>query len=294
MVGASGKIAFLFPGQGGLPQDGIPRSRIGERLLDCAEESGLELRELLAEGDLEALSRTEYAQPTIFIDSLSREEILREKGLLPTAASGHSLGEFAALVCAGCLDAEKGLKLVIERGRLMAEVEGGMAAIMRLPPEEVVRLCEEEGQVVTVANLNGPAQVVISGTLAALSAAISAAESLGGRAVGLDVSGPFHSPLMARAESLFAPRIEALVFTKPKIQFVSSVSGRKEEDPLRLRALMLQQMTSCVRWTDVVNSLEQGGVDCAVETGSAGVLIGLGRRITPGIRFLGYEEAAGG
>jgi len=243
---------------------------------------------------LDLLHRTEYAQPAVLIDSLAKEEALRENGVKLGIVAGHSLGEYAALVSAGLLTPEEALLVVIERGRLMASVEGGMAAIVKLPVEEMRAICGSIGSGVAVANYNGPMQVVISGEQKALKEAMAAAERAGGRAIPLPVSGPFHSSLMTEAQAALVPQIESLSFDAPSVPVVSSVSGEVETDPARLKALLLTQITACVRWVDVVDSLVTSGVTCAVEVGPGEVLTGLGRRITSQVQFVIFKEALDG
>ena len=294
MPGQKRKIAFLFPGQGRIPQGLPPASDVGGRLFRLAAERGLPLQEWITSGSLDLLHRTEYAQPAVLIDSLAKEEALRGNGVKLGIVAGHSLGEYTALVSAGLLTPEEALLVVIERGRLMARVEGGMAAIVKLPVEEMRAICGRIGSGVAVANYNGPRQVVISGEQKALKEAMAAAEQAGGRAISLRVSGPFHSPLMTEAQAALVPQIESLSFNPPSVPVVSSVSGEVETDPARLKALLLTQITACVRWVDVVDSLVASGVTCAVEVGPGEILTGLGRRITLQVQFVTFKEALDG
>ena len=176
----------------------------------------------------------------------------------------------------------------------MADVDGMMAAIVKLPVEEVETICEQMESQVVIANYNGPRQAVISGKRDAVKRALERAEAAGGRGIPLPVSGPFHSPLMASAQAALAPMIERLAFKRAVIPVVSSVSGRVEEDPARLKALLATQITACVRWMDVVESLADEGVAYAVEMGVGNVLTGLGQRISSEVTFLTFEEALDG
>ena len=288
------KIAFLFPGQGQLPSSFPPTSVVADHLLRLAESNGLPLQKLLQTEDHTPLSRTEHAQPTILIDSLAKAEALRAKGITPDIVAGHSLGEYAAFVAAGTIIPEEALKVVIERGRVMGGVNGAMAAVVKLPAEETAKICESFAPNVVVANYNGPAQTVISGAKSAVKRAMKAFEGAGAKVVPLGVSGPFHSPFMNKAQASLAPAIEALVFQKPSIPIISSVSGQREEDPAKLKQLLLIQITSSVRWLNVVQSLVKEKVTVAVEAGPGKVLSGLGKRITSKIDFLSFEEAANG
>ena len=288
------KIAFLFPGQGQLLSGLPPASAVAAHLLQFAESNGLPLQKLLQAEDRTPLSRTEYAQPIILIDSLAKAEALRSKGIVPDTVAGHSLGEYAALVTAGAISPEDALKVVIERGRLMGGVNGAMAAVVKLPVEETVRICESFSPNVVVANYNGPAQTVISGTESAVKRAMETFEGAGAKVIPLAVSGPFHSPFMNKAQAALAPAIEELAFRRPRVPIISSVSGEREEDPAMLKRLLLTQITSSVRWLNVVQGLVKGKVTVAVEAGPGNVLSGLGKRITSKIDFLSFEEAVNG
>jgi len=287
------KVAFLFPGQGKIPKT-IISSRIGKRLFSIAEQNGLSLRKLVQDNQLAVLTQTEYAQPMILIDSLIREEKLRDRGLTPAVVAGHSLGEYAALVSAGILTAEDALCTVIERARLMTAIKGGMVAVLKLPIVEVRSICKSVRGDLVIANCNAPEQAVISGGKAALRQATELVEQMGGRAIPLHVSGAFHSPAALGAEKKLAPTIAKLSFATPLVPVISSVSGDPECDGVRLQKLLLTQITSCVRWVDVINSMTREGVSCGVEAGTSRVLSNLGRQITSQINFLSFEEALHG
>lgn len=293
-MGREHRLAFIFPGQGTIPRILPPPSALGTRLFDQAVQAGLRLQDWIEEGDEDRLRRTQVAQPAILIDSLIKERRLRERGIVPTVVAGHSLGEYTALVSASVLHPEEALSVVIERGRLMESIPGGMAAIVKLPLDRVEAVCRQGGSQVSVANVNGPAQVVISGEEQALLAAMASAEEAGGRAIRLHVSGPFHSPFMEGAQQELAPRIESLPFSVPRIPVISSVSGKVESDLRRLKGLLLTQITACVSWVDVVETLVQMKVSCAVEVGPGKILTGLGKRITSQVRFVTFEEAFDG
>jgi len=199
-----GKVAFLFPGQGTIPDKSPPSSRVGEHLFALAERTGLSLREWLATGSVDLLQRTEFAQPAILIDSLAKAEALRMAGFEPDIVAGHSLGEYAALVVSGVLTPEEAFSVVVERGRLMAGVDGAMAAIVKLPLEEVSSICKQIEPQVVIANYNGPRQAVVSGREEGVNQAVELAQEAGGRGIPLRVSGPFHSPLMGDAQAAFS------------------------------------------------------------------------------------------
>jgi [acyl-carrier-protein] S-malonyltransferase len=210
--------------------------------------------------------------------------------------AGHSLGEYAALVSSGVIPSpEDALAVVIDRGRLMGRIHGGgMAAILKLPLAKIEQICDEIDGAVNVANINGPAQIVISGDLESLQAAMDGCQDAGGRVIKLDVSGPFHTPLLAAAQAALAPSIERLEFLAANIPFVSSVSGRMESDPTTIRSLLLTQITACVQWVSTIESLVRLGIDVAIEVGPGKVLTNMGRRITDRIEFVTFKEAIDG
>jgi len=288
------KIAFLFPGQGTLPDRLPDTSPLTRSLVEKADQKGLRLAEWIDAGDTAQLTRTAAAQPALFIDSLSCEATLRAKGFVPSLVAGHSLGEYPALVSAGVLEPVAAFDIVLERGRLMDGIDGGMLAIVKLPIDRVEALCKEAGNDVTVANLNSPAQAVISGKHESLERLAALAKSEGGRAIPLKVSGPFHSPFMKPAEDALASSIRAAAFSDPTVPIVSAVTGRVLQSADDIRAIMLQQITSPVRWIDVIATLESQEITLAIEVGRGKTLSGLGPRITKSIRFATYEEALHG
>ena len=289
------RIAFLFPGQGTVPSSLPPTGERGSKLLDQANQAGIPISSLLQDGEHDRLVQTEFAQPAIFIDSTSKDCELRSRGITPLAVAGHSLGEYAALVSSDVISPEDALRVVITRGRLMGRVSGGgMAAILKLPQDRVEEICRGIGEGVNVANINGPTQVVISGNEESLKRAMNACQEAGGRAIRLDVSGPFHSPLLAPAQADLAPFIDALEFRPPRTAFISSVSGELEEDADTIKSLLLTQITACVKWVSTIESLVGLGIDVAIEVGPGKVLTNLGGRITDRIRFITFEEAING
>ncbi len=284
-------IAFLFPGQGRLP-DGLPpgSSRV-DALFDLAEDRGLPLRAWIEQGRDDLLGQTENAQPTLFIDSLARDEQLRSAGWVPAIVAGHSLGEYSALASACALEPLDGLRAVIERGRAMSGVSGTMAAILKLDLETVESLCAEVGPGVCVANHNGPTQIVVSGEPSSVEDLGRRAEAAGGRSIALKVSGPFHSPLMNPAQDALEPLLRRVAFAEPTTPVVSAVTASIERTAETLRETLCRQITARVRWYDVIRQLEGFGVTTAIEAGSSDVLTKLGSRMPTEIRFMTYEEA---
>jgi len=287
-------LAFLFPGQGRTADRPSVDTPLSETLFHLAESRGLALRQWMSDGDVERLTSTDASQPALLIDSLCRHESLRSQGLLPAYVAGHSLGEYAALVAADVLSAEDAVRLIIERGRLMGGVQGAMTAIVKLDIDTIAGLCQLHGPAVVIANHNAPGQVVVSGAADAVARVADAAANAGGRAIPLQVSGPFHSPLMLPAQEALLPFINETPFAAPSIPVVSGVSGEEIRTADRLRDLLQVQMTSSVRWVDVVHRLEEAGVTHAIEVGAGRVLSNLGKRITERICFMTYEEALDG
>ena len=282
-------VAFLFPGQGRIPE-ALP-SNIGQlsELLDLAHDAGLLLEDWIAAGQADRLGQTDAAQPALLLDSLSREQLLRAAGWNPECVAGHSLGEYAALVSAGVLDPADAMRAVIERGRLMNLVRGTMAAILKLDLDTVAGLCT--GTEAVVANHNAITQIIISGPDEAVQDVMTRAEAAGGRSIPLSVSGPFHSPLMGPAQETLSHLLQTLDFAAPAVPVISGVSGHVEDGAEALKALLVRQITSSVHWVDVSNELERLKVDTAVEVGSGDTLTRLGRRSDSPIRFLTFEEA---
>ncbi len=287
-------VAFLFPGQGS------QRPGMGRVFLRCpwALAIVLEAAEILGYSPLEAwddperLGRTSYVQPLLLlVEWLSTEAMVREAEIFPEAVCGHSLGEYAALAAAEVIDWDEALRLVALRGRLMEgaarEHPGSMAAIIA-PEGEVERIAAEAG--CYAVNYNAPEQVVVSGERGAVERAVELARDRGFRAIPLKVSGPFHTPFMREAEEEMRRALEEIVFMPPNVIFISAVSGRPESDPERIRELMARQMTSPVRWTEVIRSLEELGIREAVEVGPGEVLVKLGRRIAPALVFKSWRE----
>ncbi len=291
-------VAYLFPGQGsqrpGMGRDLLERPwavGIAER---AEEAAGLPLREYIL-ADPAALSSTAIVQPALLLVEWLAYEALRREGRMPRAAAGHSLGEFAALAACGVLNWREVLELGALRGRLMEEAAsrqpGGMVALVKLPQREAERIAAAAG--CWVANYNSPRQTVLSGPQKALERAAELAKEAGGRAIPLKVSGPFHSPALREAEAALERRLGKMEFRAPACVFVSSVSGRPESDPEVIRDLVSRQMSSPVRWTEVLHSLAELGIREAWEVGPGDVLSGLGKRTLTGIRFLTFKEVIG-
>jgi len=282
-------VAFLFPGQGRIPEALPSRSDQVSHLLDLAHNAGLPLESWIESGETDRLAQTDAAQPALLLDSISKAQLLCDVGWNPTCVAGHSLGEYAALVSAGVLTDDDAMRAVIERGHLMNEVSGAMAAILKLDLDTVTELCTDTDAV--IANHNAPTQIIVSGPDADVKTVMQRAEEAGARSISLNVSGPFHSPLMQPAQDALSSLLQTLDFGEPRIPVISGVSGRVEDGADALKTLLLQQITAIVRWVDVSSELGRLNIDTAIEVGSGDVLTRLGRRSDSPIRFLTFEEA---
>jgi [acyl-carrier-protein] S-malonyltransferase len=236
---------------------------------------------------MEELTQTVNLQPAITLVNLCVYRALREAGVTPQAVCGHSLGEYSALYAAGVLSAADTLAAVRERGRLMQrEAEkhpGAMAAVIGLTPEKLaglVRPLAPEGPI-ALANFNTPEQVVISGSPEMVARAGNRAKAEGARVIPLKVSGAWHSPLMEGANPDFAAFLAKLDFQAPQLPLYLNATAQREDDPERLRQAMARQLTSPVRWADLILNLKAAGVDTWVEVGPKNVLTGLVKKILP-------------
>jgi [acyl-carrier-protein] S-malonyltransferase len=294
------KVAFCFPGQGSL-EAGMGRE-IAEAVPEAmevyrigSEATGMDLAHLCFEAPLEELVETEVQQPTLVATSLAILAAVRKAGLEPDVVVGHSVGEFAALASVGAMSEGEAIGLVRERGLAMAaaarERPGAMAAILGLEDHLVETLCRKILGV-WPANYNCPGQIVVSGENDAVEECCAEAESLGARrAIRLKVSGAFHSPLVGQAGRALKPAIERIRFTDPVKPFMSTVTA-KIEPAQRLGALLVDQLTAPVRFTQAAGELMRGGVTTFVEIGPGSVLSGLVKRIDRGARTFSVNDLA--
>lgn len=289
----SKRIAVMFPGQGsqhvGMGRE-LAEAEAGVRELfeEADDVLGVALGRLCREGPEEDLLRTENAQPAILLHSYAVWRTLPEEvRSAAVVGAGHSLGEFSTWLAAGSLGFADALRVVRRRGELMAasgdERPGTMAAILGLEPADVIALCaaaSRHDSVVVPANFNAPGQIVISGDIAAVEAACAAALEAGARrAVPLNVSGAFHSPLMTVARDGLAAALEAVEMTDPDFPVVSNAAAEPIDEAEEGRELLVQQLTSPVRWVESIGAMEDAEPDLWIELGPGGVLTGLLRRI---------------
>lgn len=298
-------IAFVFPGQGaqkvGMGKElveGFPICR--ETFVEADAALGEPLSALCFDGPDDRLMLTENAQPAILAMSTAVARLAVSKGIRPAFAAGHSLGEYSAHVAAGTLSFADALRTVRRRGRYMQEAvpvgEGAMAAILGLDADGVTRACAEaaEGQIVTPANFNAPGQVVIAGHKDAVGRAGERAKALGARrAVPLAVSAPFHCPLMKPAEDRLAPELRALPVHDPAFPVVANVDALSKKTATDSIEALVKQVSSPVRWEDVVRRLLADGVTTFVELGPGAVLAGLIRKIERGTTVYSIEDEMG-
>ncbi|MBS0578685.1 MAG: ACP S-malonyltransferase [Proteobacteria bacterium] len=300
-------FAFVFPGQGSQSVGMLAALAAAEPVVQqtFAEASavlGYDLWQLTQNGPESALNQTERTQPAMLAAGVATWRVWRGRGGgLPQLVSGHSLGEFTALVCAEALDFAPAIELVRLRGQIMQEAvpagTGAMAAILGLEDAEIEAACAEaaHGGVVEPANFNSPGQVVIAGETAAVQRAIEAAKARGAkRAVLLPVSVPSHTTLMKAAAARLAEKLRALTVRTPHVRFLSAVDAAEHAQPDEIRALLVRQLSSPVRWSQTLRAITATGVSQVIECGPGKVLTGLNRRIEKreGLEYPALEDLA--
>jgi len=300
------KIAYIFPGQGsqavGMGQNLCSHSEAARTLFEQADEYlGEKISTLCFYGPEDALKQTIHTQPALYVTSAAVLAVLRERGVPePEAVAGHSVGEYAALYAAGAFDFETGLKLVARRAQEMHRAAltspGAMAAVLGLSAEQVVAVCEdaESAGPVSAANFNGGGQVVISGSADGVAKASELAKAVGAkRVLPLNVSGAFHSALMAPAVEAMEYALRDAVIQTANIPIVANLTADYETTPDEIRTNLAAQIDHPVRWEETILRLIEGGFDTFVEVGSGTVLAGLMKRIAPDVKVVSVGDMAG-
>lgn len=299
------KTAFLFPGQGsqkvGMVQDLFENYDSVKALIKEADETlGFSISQMMFEGPDTELMKTEFTQPAILTASVAVWQVLKEHGLTPDIAAGHSLGEYSALVAAGAISFADAVHTVHLRGRFMQEAvplgEGGMAAVIGSNPETIVKVCGEvstEDLPVQAVNFNCPGQVVIAGATAAVEKACEALKEAGARrAIMLKVSAPFHSTLMEPAALRLKEVLDKIDIHDTAIPVVANVNAKEETKADEIRKNLVDQAAHPVHWEESIRNMVAGGVDMTVEAGPGTVLTGFMKKIARSVPCHHAEDAA--
>ena len=283
------KKAYVFPGQGsqfpGMAKDLYASNEAARIMMEKANEIlGFRITDIMFDGTAEDLTQTKVTQPAIFLHSVVLATCLPD--FKPDMVAGHSLGEFSALVAAGALDFEEGLRLVSIRARAMQKAcetnPGTMAAVLMLPAEKIEEICSSCKGTVVAANYNCDGQIVISGEKEAVDEACAKMKEAGAkRALPLRVGGAFHSPLMEPARAELAEGIEKAVFRTPSCPVYQNVTAESSTDPGVMKANLLAQLTSPVLWTQSIRNMASDGASHFIEIGPGKVLQGLISKILP-------------
>ncbi len=296
------KTVYMFPGQGS--QSVGMRGRLGglsdsqrELFIEADGILGFSLGELIDSGPEEELTRTSNAQPALLVMGVAFARGLDDRGEKADIVMGHSLGEYAALVHGGVIDFEDAVRIVRRRGELMesavTDTPGKMAAVIGADPESLRGTMAEcaEGQVLETVNFNSPSQVVISGEAAAVDRAVEEINRRGtGKALELNVAGPFHSSLMKPVAGEFEVFLRDLKFTPPRLVFIDNVTGEIEGDPERIREKLVLQLYNPVQWERSVLTARDAGAALFIESGPGSVLAGLVKRIARDRRIMQGEK----
>lgn len=300
------KFSMVFPGQGSqsvgmLAELATKYPIVIETFKQASDILGYDLWQLVQQGPAEELNKTWQTQPALLAASVAIYRVWQEKypHLKPEVMAGHSLGEYSALVCSGALDFQDAIQLVELRGKLMQQAvpegTGAMYAIIGLDNEAIINSCKqaEEGEVVSAVNFNSPGQVVIAGAKAAVERAAALCKEAGAkRALPLAVSVPSHCALMKPAADKLSVTLETIAVNEPKVAVINNVDVATESEATTIRAALIRQLYSPVRWTETVEKMAQDGVQVLVEIGPGKVLNGLTKRIVGDLQAVSVNDLA--
>jgi [acyl-carrier-protein] S-malonyltransferase len=280
---------MVFPGQGsqtvGMGRDLVANFPECKQVFEAADDIlGIDLSRICFEGPLETLTETHHAQPALLTHSIAVLRVVESRGIKPTVVAGHSLGEYSALVAAGSLTFADALRIVRRRGELMFESgkqqPGAMAAILGLELQTTREICDAVDGVCDLANINAPGQLVVSGEVAAVEAAMQRCRTAGARIVKkLNVSGAFHSALMQEPARRLAEELDSLEISDAHVPVVANVTAKAERKATVLRGLLKRQIAAPVQWVDSMHALRRIDPGPVLEVGAGNVLTGLFKRI---------------
>jgi len=297
------KLAFVFPGQGSqtvaMLSDFADHSIVQATFEEASKALGYDLWQLVAQGPAEKLNQTNFTQPALLTASVALWRVwLAESTVTPAVMAGHSLGEYSALVCAGVVSLVDAVTLVEKRGEFMQacvpEGVGAMAAVIGLADADIINACEsaKADQVVSAVNFNSPGQVVIAGHKEAVARAGELCKAAGAkRVLPLPVSVPSHCALMSDAADKLAIELESVTFHQPEIAVVNNVDVAEEVTGEAIKAALVKQLYSPVRWSETITQLANDGIEHVVEVGPGKVLQGLNKRINKSIKSVSFNTA---
>lgn len=301
-LSSQGKLAFIFPGQGSqsvaMLSDFTQNAIVQKAFKEASDALGYDLWQLINQGPAEQLNQTNFTQPALLTASVALWRVWQaESDVMPSVFAGHSLGEYSALVCAGVLSLTQGVKLVEKRGEYMQACVpagvGAMAAVIGLDDQAIIDACDKAqiDDVVAAVNFNSPGQVVIAGHKEAVErAGVLCKEAGAKRVLPLPVSVPSHCALMADAAEQLAVDLEQITLSKPKVNVVNNVDVNIETDSEAIKAALIKQLYSPVRWSETISSLAEQGVSQMVEVGPGKVLQGLVKRINKSITCVSFNS----